>query len=272
MFNFDLEAYNKINMKKIIALLSILSIVSFAFSETNDKLKEDVPEIGIVEHLDTFVPSDVVFTDENNQEVKLIDLIDKPTVLSFVYFDCPGLCSPLLEGVSKVIDETDLELGKDYQLITISFNTKDTPEKAIEKKKNFALKISKDKKQYWMYLTGTEENIKKITESIGFYYQKQGVDFAHPSAIYILSPKGKITRYLYGLDFLPFDFKMAIIESSEEISRPTINRVLQYCFSYDPQGKRYGLDIIKVSATVILFFLLIFVLILVVKKRKKSNR
>lgn len=258
-------------MKTLILFLTLISLTAFTAFSDNNTADDDIPEIGIVEHLDDFIPDDLVFINENNEEVNLKSLIDKPTVLSFVYFDCPGLCSPLLEGISTVIDETDLELGKDYQVITISFNTRDNPEKAIEKKKNFAMKISKEKKQHWMYLTGDSLTIRRITNTIGFYYKQQGLDYLHPSAIYVLSPDAKITRYLYGLNFLPFDFKMAIIEASEGISRPTINRFLEYCYSYDPAGQRYALDIMKVSATLILFFILIFVLILVIKKRKKTS-
>ena len=132
-----------------------------------------------------------------------------------------------------------LHLGKDYQIITISFNTKDTPEKAREKKVNFVQKISKENQKYWIYLTGIQENINTITDAVGFKYKAQGLDFAHASAIMVLSPQGKITRYLYGLTFLPFDVKMAIIEAQKGIARPTINKVLEYCFAYNPGSKTY---------------------------------
>ena len=148
-------------------------------------------EIGIVEKLGQTIPLDLKFFNEKNDTVTLGSLINKPTILSFVYFDCPGLCSPLLDGIADVVSKTELILGKDYDIITISFNTKDTPEKATQKKLNFVQKIKENQRGSWTYLTGELENIQKITEAVGFRYKPTGVDFAHPSTIIILSPQGK---------------------------------------------------------------------------------
>jgi protein SCO1/2 len=229
-------------------------------------------EIGVDEHLDSIVPLDLVFGNEQNQQVKLGELIDKPTVLSFVYFDCPGLCSPLQQGISELISNSDLILGKDYKVITISFNFKDTPEKARQKKANFTTKISKEKAPHWIYLTADSATVIDILNSVGYKIKIAGVDYIHPSAIIIVSPKGKITRYLYGLQFLPFDFKMAVIEAQKGISRPSINKVLEFCYAYDPEGKRYTLEITKVSATIILSILAIFFAVLMFRKKRKQSK
>ncbi len=234
----------------------------------SDILKTAV-EIGIVERLGDTIPTDVWFINEKNDTVTLGQLIDKPTILFFVYFDCPNLCSPLMDGVAEMVSKLDLNLGTDYQIITISFNTKDTPEKAREKKVNFVQKISKENQKYWIYLTGSQENINKITEAIGYKYKAQGLDFAHASAIMVLSPKGKITRYLYGLTFLPFDVKMAIIEAQKGIARPTINRILEYCFAYNPGSKTYTIQITRIIGTLTIFIALIVFITLLIKRRKK---
>jgi protein SCO1/2 len=225
-------------------------------------------EIGIDEKLGDTVPADLWFMNENNDTVTLGELINKPTILCFVYFDCPGLCSPLMDGVSDLINKLDMTLGTDYQVITISFNTQDTPEKAREKKVNFVQRISQENQANWIYLTGNQENIDAITNAIGFRYKPTGLDFAHPSAIYVLSPHGKITRYLYGLTFLPFDVKMAIIEAQQGIERPTINRILQYCFAYDPKGKTYTLQVTRIVGTITAFIALAVFSVLVIKRRK----
>ncbi len=226
-------------------------------------------EIGIVERLGDTIPMDLWFLDDSGDTITLDEIIDKPTILSFVYFDCPNLCSPLMDGIADVVSKLDLTLGEDYEMITISFNTKDTPEKAKEKKVNFVQKISKENQKHWVYLTGVQENIDKITAAIGYRYKAQGLDFAHASAIYVLSPQGKITRYLYGLTFLPFDVKMAIIEAQKGIARPTINRILEYCFAYNPGSKTYTIQITRIIGTITLLIALIVFVSLLLKKRKK---
>ncbi len=229
-------------------------------------------EIGVDEHLDSIIPLNLTFMSEQNKPVRLGDIFNKPTILTLVYFDCPGLCSPLLDGVSEVVENMGMELGKDYQIVTISFNYKDTPEKAIQKKNTFLKRHSKSHSKDWYYLTGDSANIYAIVNAVGYRYKKQGNDFIHPAVITILSPKGKITRYLYGVSFLPFDVKLAIIEAGKEQSRPTINRILQFCFSYDPEGRRYTLAVTKISATIINFLAVVLFVALVVRSNmKKTN-
>jgi protein SCO1 len=258
-------------MKK---LFPVLFLIIFAFNLKGQEMvrselfKKDV-EIGIVENLGDTIPMDIWFLNENSDTVTLGELITRPTILSFVYFDCPNLCSPLMDGVAEMVSKLDLALGTDYQIITISFNTKDTPEKAREKKINFVQKISKENQKFWIYLTGTQENITAITESIGYKYKAQGLDFAHASAIFILSPQGKITRYLYGLSYLPFDVKMAIIEAQKGIARPTINRILEFCFAYNPSSHTYTLQVTRIIGSIIVFIALIVFISLLVMKRKK---
>lgn len=250
----------------LIALIFCFEVRSQEMVKSN-LLNKNI-EVGIIEQLGDTIPLDVWFLNESNDTVSLRQLIDKPTVLMFVYFDCPNLCSPLMDGVADVISKTDMQLGKDYQIITISFNTKDTPEKAREKKVNFVQKISKENQKYWMYLTGIQENITTVTEAVGYKYKAQGLDFAHASAIIILSPHGKITRYLYGLTFLPFDLKMAIIEAQKEIARPTINRILEYCFAYNPASKTYTIQITRIIGSIMVVIALIIFIMLIVKKKK----
>jgi len=258
-------------MKKLfLVLFLMISAFNLKGQEMvrSEVFKKEV-EIGIVENLGDTIPMNIWFLNENSDTVTLAELITMPTILSFVYFDCPNLCSPLMDGIADMVSNLDLVLGTDYQLITISFNTKDTPEKAREKKINFIQKISKENQKYWIYLTGTQENITAITESIGYKYKAQGLDFAHASAIFILSPQGKITRYLYGLSYLPFDVKMAIIEAQKGISRPTINRILEYCFAYNPSSHTYTLQVTRILGSIIIFIALIVFISLLVMKRKK---
>jgi len=229
------------------------------------------PEVGVVEHLNDTIPLHLKFVNDNSDTITLGEIVDKPTIFSFVYFDCPGLCSPLLEGVGDVIRRTDLILGKDYQVVTISFNFRDTPEKARDKKQIFTDRYAKDYKEGWHFLTADSTTIFEVTHAFGYKVKAVGFDFVHPSAIIAVSPHGKITRYLYGLSFLPLDFKMALIEAQKEEARPAGQKVLLYCFAYDPAGKRYVLDVLKISGTVLVFILILFVIWLWRNSRRKKT-
>jgi len=253
-------------MKKIFFSLIALFLLNTGMSAQVDQS----PEVGVVEHLGNTLPLDLKFTNDKSEPVTLRQLINKPTILSFVYFDCPGLCSPLLEGVGDVIRKTDMDLGKDYQVITISFNYRDTPQKAKEKKNRFVERYSKGHEKGWIFLTTDSVTIYKITHATGFITKAVGLDFVHPSAIIAVSPQGKITRYLYGITFQPIDFKMALIEANKEQPRPSIQKVLMMCYSYDPQGQRYTLDVLKVTGILILFFIVVFIIVYLIKPKKKK--
>jgi protein SCO1/2 len=255
-------------------LLCLFCLAIF-FEATNAQqsvtLKTD-QKVGIYEHLDTIVSPDIfLIKNADSTQVRLADLIDKPTVFCFVYYNCPGLCSPLLGGLSEVIDKSDLVLGEDYQVITISMNEDDYPSLGKKKKANYVKSFTKEvDASNWIWLTGDSLNIAKASHNLGFRFIRENKDFAHAAAIIITSPEGKVTRYLHGTYFLPFDFKMAIVEASKGISGPTINKVLQFCFSYDPEGKKYVFNITKISGGLILGLALILFLVLSLKKRKSQ--
>jgi protein SCO1 len=261
-------------MKQMNHYFSVLFavMISFGISHSKAQVPADSIEIGVVEHLGSFLPAGLTFQNENNQPVLLKDIVNKPTILTLVYFDCPGLCSPLLDGVSQVIEQLDMPLGKDYQVVTVSFNYEDTPEKAVEKKKTFLKRHSRAHAKDWIYLTGDSSNIYSLVNAVGFKYKRAGNDFIHAACITILSPEEKITRYLYGVSFLPFDVKMALIEAQKGQTRPTINRVLEYCFTYDPAGRRYSLAVTKVSATIIIFLASVLFVSMVIRSRKRKRK
>ncbi|MEI6750558.1 MAG: SCO family protein [Bacteroidota bacterium] len=256
-------------MKTLIVLILGFWLMNDLYAQL--PINRDV-EIGIVEKLGDTLPLELTFYNEKNDTVSLGSLITKPTILSFVYFDCPGLCSPLLDGIADVVSKMDLALGKDYNIVTISFNTKDTPEKARIKKLNFIQKIKENDRVNWTYLTGDLENIQKITEAAGFRYKPTGVDFAHPATIIVLSPKGKITRYLYGVTFLPFDVKMAVAEAQQGFARPTRSKILQYCFGYDTVSRSYTLQFTRLIGTFMLIAAAFFIFFIFITSKKKTPK
>lgn len=256
-------------MKNILLLLFSVTL----FTAANAQFVEENELVGIYEKLDTLLPADAVFYTEQEELVSLVSLIDKPTVLVLVYYTCPGICSPLLDGIAEVISRMDLTLGEDYQVITISFNPEETPFLARDKKINYIKQVKREiNEDAWMWMTGDSANIYKLTNTLGYHFIKQGEDYIHAAAIMVISPESKVTRYLYGTYVLPFDLKMAIAEASIGRSGPTINKVLRYCFSYDPEGKSYVFNITKVTATLILFFVFVFFIYLVFSKRKTFKK
>jgi protein SCO1 len=253
----------------------LLAITLCSVSVIQNSRAQGIPDtnsVGVFEHLNSTIPGGLAFQNEEGKTIHLGEILNKPTILTLVYFDCPGLCSPLLDGVSNVIENLDLELGKDYQVVTVSFNFNDTPDKAVEKKKAFLNKHSRSHAKDWIYLTGDSVNIYKLVNAVGFKFKRIGNDYIHPGCITILSGTGKITRYLYGVTFLPLDVKLSLIEAQKGLARPTINRVLSYCFAYDPEGRRYTLAVTKISATVIIFFAVVLFLTLIIQSAMKRRR
>lgn len=228
------------------------------------------PEIGIEEHLGTMLPLDAELYDEAGALTTLRSVITKPTVLTFVYFRCPGICSPLLTELSRVVNQMDLEPGVDYQLVTVSFDHREKPDLAASKKESYlsALKRPVDPSA-WRWFTGDSLTIDRLTDSAGFYFKRDGEDFIHAGALVVLSPSGKVTRYILGIQYLPFDVKMAVIEAAEGKTGPTIAKLLKFCYSYDPDGRRYALNVTRVSGVVVVLCVLVFVSVFVLRPKKK---
>lgn len=257
-------------MKRILVLALIWVIVAQLLGMV--RAQDEKIEVGIIEKLGAYIPNDVFFYDEKGDSVALTDLIDKPTILSFVYFRCPTICPRMLAELAVLLEKIDLEPGTDFNLITISFDPTDTPASAADKKMNFMKSIQRPlPENAWRFLTGDINNIAKITEAVGYRFKKDRQDFIHPSAIIALAPDGKIIRYIMGLSYLPFDVKMAVIEAAQGRVGPTINKVLLYCFSYDPQGRTYAMNVTKITGTIILFLVAVFAIFLVVKSRSKGK-
>lgn len=255
---------------ELILLLFLIPLVSFGQTAiTPSKL-----EIGIEEHLDEILPLDIMLVGETGEKVSLENLIDKPTIINLVYFRCPGICSPLMEGLADVMNKVTLEAGKDYQVLTISFDPRESIDLGIRKKNNYLNLMNNPEpfRDSWKFFVSDSANIGRLTDAVGFRYKRTGNDFLHAASICIVSPEGKITRYLNGTYFLPFEITLALTEASEGVSAPTINRVLEFCFSYDPVGQRYVLNMTRVAFPIITLTAILIVLILVVQSRKSKKK
>lgn len=249
----------------IMAATGVLATGAFA------QVQQAPPSVGIAEHLGQTVPLDEEFYDETGHLVPLRSVINKPTIVTFVYYRCPGICSPLLSEVAKIIDKMDLMIGRDYQVFTLSFDPGERPEMASEKRQNYLSELkTKIDPAGWRFFTGDSANIRRLTDAAGFYYQRSGRDWVHAASLIVLSPDGKITRYLYGIQQLPFDVKMALTEASEGRTGPTIAKILRFCYAYDPEGRTYTLAVTRIAGVIVLGFAGLFVAIFVLRPKKRK--
>ncbi len=214
-------------------------------------------ELGVYEKLDSFLQDSLIFTDDQFEKVNLKNAVTMPTVVAMVYYECPGICTPLMNGLADVMSKSDLEVNKDYQVFTISFDHRENTTLARNKKKTYTNLVKHgDPQNGWRFFTGDSLMIRAFLNNVGYQIKQEGEEFIHPATLLVLSPGGKITRYLHGTYFLPFDFKMAIVEAGMEKSGPTINKVLDFCFSYDPEGKKYVFNTTRISGSIILLLAL----------------
>lgn len=229
-------------------------------------------EVGVDEKLGQTAALDLVLNDEAGKPVSLRTLVDKPTILSLNYFRCAGICTPQLNGMVDVFNRTQAEPGKDFQVITVSFDARDTPEIAAQKRLNYLDEIKRPFPQAaWRFLTGDAAVTKALADSVGFKFKPQGEDFIHPATLIFLSPQGQITRYMYGVAYLPADLQLAAQEAARSEARPTVSKWLNICFNYDPVGRRYVFSTTRTAAMVIIFGAVVFVLVLVLKGRRTKG-
>ena len=256
-------------------------LLMVCFSTTLFAVTGDGSKIGTYEQLGKMIPLELVFQDETGAKKSLKELMGgKPTVISLNYYNCPGICGPQLDGIFIALDKMKMDEKKDYKVLTLSFSPDDTPQDAAESKKNHLHMMRKDyDKDAWSFLVSDKkETIDALTNALGFEYKKiinkQGyVDYVHPAGLVTISPEGKITRYLSGIKYNPFDLKMALIEASEGTVRPTISKALAFCFSYDPENKKYVFATNKIVATIILTgILFLFIYLLIAGKNRTKNK
>lgn len=219
---------------------------------TSNGLPDGLRSIGIRQRLGEQLPMDVELLDENGNVVKLRAFFsaDRPVVLAFVYYSCPMLCNEVLNGLTASLKKVSFDAGEDFQVIAISFDSRDTPEIARNKKQSYLERYGRggEAAQGWHFLTGKSEIVKEIADVAGFGYawDEETVQFAHAAGIQIVTPDGRMSRYFYGIDYDERDLKFALMEASERsIGTPT-DQLLLYCFHYDPATGKYGLAILRV--------------------------
>ena len=225
--------------------------------------------VGIEQHLDAQVPPDLTFRDDTGKIVKLGDYYGhKPLILNLVYYNCTMLCGEALAGLASAMRLVKFDVGNEFELITVSFDPRETPEMAAAKKKDYVGRYGRaNAAAGWHFLTGQPDSINALTKAVGFEYQydPKSNQYAHATAIMVLTPQGRISRYFYGVDFPPKDLRMGLVEASQGKIGNAVDAVLLYCYHYNPETGKYGAmvaNILRLAAAATILIMGIFLFIL----------
>jgi len=236
-------------------------------------------EIGFDQHLDQMLPLDTVFTDELGQPVRIGQYFgSKPVVLAFVYYTCPMLCTQVLNAMSSTLGVLSLDPGKDFEIVLVGFDPRETPAQAAAKKAETMERYKRPgAEDGWHFLTGSEASIKKVTSAAGFRYvwDEQTKQFAHPTGIIVVTPDGRPARYLFGIEYGPRDVRFALLEASAGRIGSVADSLLLYCYHYDPMTGRYGIYImrtLRIAGVATVFLIATFIIVMVRREKSVARR
>jgi protein SCO1/2 len=236
-----------------IALLAHPATVAAQFTDPNQGIgvrPELLKQVGVDQKLNDEIPLNLAFRDEHGRPVELAQFFgSKPVILTLVYYNCPMLCTQVLNGLDRSLEVLPLEIGKDFNVVTVSIDPTDRPVVAEAKQAMYAGMYRRPGAQYgWHFLTGDEPQIKQLADSVGFRYayDPDSQQYAHASAIMLLTPAGKISRYFYGVSYPERDLRLGLVEASQGKIGSPVDAVLLFCYHYDPHTGKYGLLISRV--------------------------
>jgi protein SCO1/2 len=239
----------------------------------------ELKKVSFDQNLGVQVPLDLPFRDETGRPVLLSRYFNgRPVVLALVYYECPMLCTQALNGLVRSLKVLALELGRDYNVVTISFNPAETPAEAAEKKELYLARLKRPgASDGWHFLTGNEPSIRLLTETVGFHYVYDAAtkQYAHPTGIIVLTPEGKTSKYIYGIDYGPRDLRLALVEASDHKVGTPVDRLLLYCYHYDPASGKYGLvllNVIRLGAALTVVLLGGFILLMRRHERQVASQ
>ena len=208
-----------------------------------EKPGEELADVGLTTALGSTVDLSLSFVDAEGQTVRLSDYAaeKKPLIIIPAYYNCPKLCGLLLQGATELFNETEAKLGKDFNVVTVSFNPRETHEIAAKRQATYREKLTSPEvdPQGWKFLVDRDSSVKALMESLGFNYKKDKQDFAHTAALFVLTPEGQISQYFTGIKFPAWDFRLALVEASMGGIGSALDHVLLFCFRFDPLKGRY---------------------------------
>lgn len=269
----------------VLVLLLVLAI-SVPAQVTKPELPQAVPntkpsllnDVGIDQRLNQQVPLDLMFRDETGRSVPLQTYFGKkPVVLALIYYNCPMLCTLVLNGLIQSLNTMSFVAGKEFDVIAVSFDPRETSELATGKKRAYLERyIVKGTESGWHFLTGDESSIKALTQTVGFRYAYDAEKdlFAHASGVIVLTPEGKISRYFYGVEYPPRDLRLGLVEASENKIGSPVDQLLLMCYHYDPTTGKYGavvMNVVRLAGTITLIIIISFIVLTIRRDRKKQK-
>ncbi len=258
-----------ISVLTLLAASAAAQINSGVMSPPANTRPPRLQNVGIEQHLDAQVPPDLVFRDDTGKTVRLGDYFGrKPLILNLVYYNCTMLCGEALAGLASAMRLVKFDVGNEFDVVTVSFDPRETPDMAAAKKADYVKRYGRaNAAAGWHFLTGPPDSINALTKTVGFQYQydEKSNQYAHATAIMVLTPQGRISRYFYGVDFPPKDLRMGLVEASQGKIGNAVDAVLLYCYHYDPETGKYGAMVANIlrlaaAATILVIGGLIFVL------------
>jgi protein SCO1/2 len=269
-------SFKKIDLIPVACILS-LALTASAGAQINSGVMSPpantrpprLQNVGIEQHLNAPVPPDLTFLDDTGKTVTLGDYFGrKPVILNLVYYNCTMLCGEALAGLAGAMRLVKFDVGNQFDVVTVSFDPRETPEMAAAKKIDYVKRYGRaNAAAGWHFLTGKPNSIDALTKAVGFQYQydDKSNQYAHATAIMVLTPQGRISRYFYGVDFPPKDLRMGLVEASQGKIGNAVDAVLLYCYHYDPETGKYGAMVSNIlrlaaAATILLIGGLIIVL------------
>jgi protein SCO1/2 len=242
-----------------------------AFSQS--QLPEAVRNVGIDQRLNEQLPLDIEFRNEEGRLVNLGQFFhDKPVVLSLVYHECPMLCNEVLEGMLRAFRVLRFDVGKEFDVLTVSFNPREDAPLAKSAKESYVRRYKREgAAEGWHFLTGDQTSIDRLTKAVGFRYRydAQKNQYAHAGGIMVLTPQGRLSRYFYGIEFAPKDLRLGLIEASQNKIGSIVDQVLLFCYHYDPVTGKYGLVILTTLRIVGVLFVLGLTLYVILMLRRE---
>lgn len=258
--------------------LALTGVMAFSAEAQRATTPAILSKVGITQNLNARIPPDLVFRDETGKSVRIGDFFgQKPIVLSLVYFDCPALCTEVLNGELRTMKAISLDLGKDFDAVTVSFEPKDTPALAKAKRDVYAGQYGRpDAADHWHFLTGDQPSIDALTNVVGFHYAYDSSirQYAHAAAILVLTPDGRINRYFYGVIYPARDLRFGLVEASEGKIGTLTDHALLYCYQYDPMTGKYGvvvMNVLRAAGGLTVLLLGIFMTLMFLRERKKPS-
>jgi protein SCO1/2 len=236
-------------------------------------------DVGFDQRLNEQVPLDLAFKDETGQPARLGDYFHgKPVILVLAYYRCPMLCTQVLNGLVRALLDIPLDVGKEFEVVTVSFDPRETPELAAAKRKTYLERYGRPGAAAgWHFLTGEEDAIKRLTKSVGFRYtyDPRNDQFAHASGILVLTPAGKISRYFYDITYSPRDLRLGLVEASANRIGSPVDQVLLFCFHYDPAEGKYGptiMNFVRLGGALTILAVGTLLAVLWRQERRKARR